>query len=550
MDSADPQSPATQEEPAEATASGRPLAGRIAARLDRPRLRKAALGTLFLVGWTWLVVRFLGLELSPPGFFMDEATPAVHAMCLAQTGKNLDAQPWPLYSHAAGGGHHPITLLVFDIVWTKFFGTSRGAFRAVSAFFILLTCVGLFLLARELAARISVAPDDERSQAAVRAFPWLVLFAALLSPWGFQFSRVGWEAPLAPAFLVLALVALLRGLRVRKQLLVWSILAGVGASAAMVTYPPLRATAPLVFVAMVALLWLVDKGRQPRWDLVKGALVTLAVTGICMLSTLRMLGQGKINERMNNIAIWCPAWVQERIGGTPRWLFYVQTFLDNVVAYLRPSFLFFTGDQSMRHSPRIIGELSPVDTLALLLVAGAASSATWRMLRGRGPSPLAQAGQPSPAVRWLVGIALGALLGCFFGVVPAALTYDALPNALRAIAAWPFIALFSGTVLAIACARRRWVTPALALVSLSYTLCFFPAYFRAYDKAEGHWFMREMTDLLDSQRKAHSPTPPEKLIEKNMAYSYRYYEVPMYYLMTEARMGCRQAKDAALAYRR
>jgi len=269
------------------------LSRKIGKHLNPRTLRIAALGTLLLVGWTWMVVRFLGLEISPPGFFMDEATPAVHAMCLAETGRNMDGQSWPLYSHAAGGGQHPLTLLAFDIVWMKFFGTSRAAFRAVSAFWIFMTCVGLFLLCRELAARIPVAPGDERSQSAVRAFPWLVLLAALLSPWGFQFSRVGWEAPLAPAFLILALVAFLRGLRVTKQLLAWSIAAGLGASAAMIDYPPMRATAPLVFAAMVVLLWLVAKGRQSRRSLVKGALTTLAVTGICTRSTLRVRGQGQ-----------------------------------------------------------------------------------------------------------------------------------------------------------------------------------------------------------------------------------------------------------------
>jgi len=512
-------------------------------------LRGAALGTLFLVGWTWIVVRFLGLEVSPPGFFMDEATPAVHAMCLAETGKNMDGQSWPLYSHAAGGGQHPLTLLAFDIIWMKFFGTSRAAFRAVSAFWIFMTCVGLFLLCRELAARVPVAPDDERSQSAVRAWPWLVLLAALLSPWGFQFSRVGWEAPLAPAFLTLALVAFLRGLRVRKQLLAWSIAAGFGAAAAMIDYPPMRATAPLVFAAMVVLLWLATNGRRPRWNLIKGALTTLAVTGICMLSTLQKLEQGKINERLNNIAIWRPDWVKDRIGGTPRWIFYVETFLHNVVAYLRPSFLFLKGDESMRHSPRIMGELSPVDVLALLLVAGAAAAAALRRLRGRRSSPIAQAGSPALAVRWLVAIALSALLGCFFGVVPAALTFDRIPHALRAIGTWPFIALFTGSVLAIVQSRRRWVLPTLALVSLVYTLWFFPAYFHAYDKAEKHWFMREMTDMLDARRKENSPTPPEQAISEHMGYSYEYNEVPMYYLMTEAHMGCQQAKAATLSNR-
>ncbi len=548
VDSSGPESPPTAPEPSETGVARVPLGRRVAEGLATGPVRNVVLAALVLVGWSWMVARFLWLESSPPGFFMDEATPAVHAMCLAETGMNIDEEAWPLYSHAAGGGHHPLTLLAFDVVWMKVFGTSRAAFRAVSAFFILLTCAGVLLLARELSARIPLEGEDERSRAAVRAFPWLVLFASLLSPWGFQFSRVGWEAPLAPAFLVLGMVAFLRGLRRPRAFWAWSAVAGLGAAAAMITYPPMRATAPLAYVAMVVLLRWVTREAEPRRRLVKAAVTTLVVTGACMLPTLRMLGQGKINERMNNIAIWRPDFVNDRIGSAPRWLFYAEAFLDNVAAYLRPSFLFFRGDRSLRHSPQIIGHLSPVDALALVLVAGALCAVTWRMLRGRAPAQRARAGAPAAAWRWLVAIALTGLFGAFLGVVPAALTFDEIPHALRAIGAWPFIALATGGVLAVVHARRAWVTPLLALVSLGYTLWFFPSYFRAYDQAENHWFMREMTDLLESRRRVGASSLPEKAIAENMGYSYEYYEVPMYYLMTEARMGCRRAKNAALDY--
>ena len=97
--------------------------------LEGALARNIAVVALIAVAWTWTVVRFCGLEVSPPGFFMDEATPAVHAMCLAETGKDGDGNAWPLYSRAAGGGHHPLTLLAFDISLDPAFGTSRGAFR-------------------------------------------------------------------------------------------------------------------------------------------------------------------------------------------------------------------------------------------------------------------------------------------------------------------------------------------------------------------------------------------------------------------------------------
>ena len=123
---------------------------------------KAATATLFVLGATWLLIRFYGLGFSPPGFFMDEAAPAVHAMCLAETGKDADGKVWPLYSTAAGGGQHPLTLMAFDIVWMKIFGTSREAFRAVAAFWILLTAFGLFFLARDIVPLMPPEPDPAR----------------------------------------------------------------------------------------------------------------------------------------------------------------------------------------------------------------------------------------------------------------------------------------------------------------------------------------------------------------------------------------------------
>ena len=171
-----------------------------------PLSRKVALGTLAAVGLVWLVIRFCGLETSPPGFFLDEATAAVHAMCLTETGKDAYGVAWPIYSRGAipEGGQHPLTLLAFEVLWMKIFGTSRAALRAIAAFWFLVTSLGLGVLARDLAALIPAQATDEPGSSAKRAFPWMVLLSALLSPWSFQFSRIAWECPLGPAFMVLA----------------------------------------------------------------------------------------------------------------------------------------------------------------------------------------------------------------------------------------------------------------------------------------------------------------------------------------------------------
>jgi hypothetical protein len=509
--------------------------------LEGTAARNVAIAVLVAVAWTWVVVRFCGLESSPPGFFMDEATPAVHAMCLAETGKDGDGISWPLYSRAAGGGQHPITLLAFDIVWMRLFGTSRGAFRAVAAFWIVVTSLGLFLLAREIAARLVVAPDEQSPHGAEAAFPWLVGLAALLSPWSFQFSRVAWEAPLAPAFMVLSLWAALRGCRGGRFAAVYSAGAGACAAAAMITYPPLRATVPLVMVSMAMLLFALAKKRRERMHILKQTGVLAAVAIALMAQTVRMLGEGKINERMNNIAIWRPDWMAEHAGSVPPWRFLVGTFLDNVLLHLRPSFLFFSGDSTMRHSPRITGMLSILDVLAAGLAVGVLLVVVAQFLRGKQAPRFLRVQADATTFRRFIAIALCALLGWFYGLAPSSLTYDAIPHALRAIAAWPFVALFTGAVLAWTWSRVRLLPVVLATLSLGYTIYFLPNYFHAYDKAMSHWFMRDLTDVLETEGKATPPKAPATIIEDHFAYSYYYDEVPRYYFMTEGRLSCGDA---------
>jgi hypothetical protein len=508
---------------------------------------------LATLGATWLVVRFCGLGVSPPGFFMDEAAPAVHAMCLAETGKDMDGNAWPLYSSAAGGGHHPLTLMAFDIPWMKIFGTSRQAFRAVSAFWILLTAFGLFFIARDVLALMSPASSDGPGSAAEketrRAFPWMVLLAALLSPWSFQFSRVGWESPLAPAYMILMMMALLRSHRGGKWAIAWSVLAGCCAAASMTSYPPLRAAVPLVFAIVVGLLLAVTREWSAKWIFIKQFLSASLVAAACFAPTAHMLMESKINDRMNNVAIWNARWMHENAGALGRWTFLTKAFLDNMALHLRPSFLFIDGDASLRHNPHLSGQLSPLDMLALFFVLWMGSSFIARLVRGRSPLPGASGLVLSPSTRWLVAIAALALLFGFIGLAPAALTFEAIPHAMRGIGAWPFVALFSGAVLTLGWTHRRWMAPVLTVVAIAYTVYYLPAYFHAYDKVEQHWFMREMTDILAKESHENPPKTAANTISEHLFYSYSYDEVPRYYLMTEAHMKCEEAAAALRSYK-
>jgi hypothetical protein len=54
--------------------------------LSSRETRKGAVRVLVVLAVLWTVIRFVGLEVAPNGYWMDEAWDSVHIMCLAETG--------------------------------------------------------------------------------------------------------------------------------------------------------------------------------------------------------------------------------------------------------------------------------------------------------------------------------------------------------------------------------------------------------------------------------------------------------------------------------
>lgn len=507
---------------------------------ERARVRRACVITLFCIGAVWLVIRFCGLSTSPPGFWMDEAWSATHALCLAETGHNGNGVRWPLYSKAIAGGQSPITLLGWNTLWLRVFGTSRAAFRAASAFWICVTCVGLFWIARSLVSLIPSwhhAPSDRSIR---KIFPWLVLFAALLSPWGFQYSRIAWEGPLAPAFMVLSVAAMLR-MRCRlAHGARWAVASGLLAAGSMMSYPPLRATVPFV-LAMVGLVLLatVEWPRMRRmmfWYL----LLTALVLALAMLPTLWLMLEDRINERMQGVAIFGSEWLDKHRGTIPRIPFVLLTLLDNLFLHLRPSYLFFTGDPNGRHSPHVVGQLSFVDSLAVGMVAVSVARVLWRSLRqmaGQRVAPLRALPRTSTV---MLAIAAASILGGAFGTLPAALTHEGLPHSLRSIGAWPFVPLFTGAILAMAWAHRRWALPVITGVGLLFTAYYLPMYHQSYKVLDGGLFHRGITESLARDDDGETRLPVADTLSHHLGHG---DEVLRFYLITEGRLGCDQSAE-------
>jgi hypothetical protein len=448
---------------------------------DRVRLGLIALALV------WCAVRFVGLDASPAGYFVDETKGAQQILCLAETGHTDDGVRLPLFAHTTFDGFYTAPYLYSGVVWATLFGSSMAAFRALVAFFVVATILGLGLIAHRLGGA-SLAL-------------WVVV-AAAVSPWSFQFSRIAWDPPLAPAFVVWGSYALLRGPRPLAMAL-----SGVAFALAAFAYPPSRVQVALWVPVLLLVQW--RRGALDRRGLLAfGGAFALAVSPL-VVKTLN----GELGQRASHSLIFAEWFTQRYQGNTPKLLFWLESFLENLHSFTRPSYLFFTGDVSLRHSTQWIGELSPLDASAVAI--GAAWAIVVLLRRSTVDARLA----------------LLVLGGAVIGVVPAALIW-VVPHALHSIGAWPFVVFFTGVVTQVWTSRRRWGAPLLLAVLTVYSVGFLRNYFGAYRQIDPVWFHREIKEALERDPRLQAREALLPLVGHYPDDQFRYY------LMAHDGLGC------------
>jgi DNA-directed RNA polymerase subunit RPC12/RpoP len=409
--------------------------------------------------WNWLVValivatcvaRFVSLDASPPGFYVDEAAHAMNAICIQQTGHDGHGAFMPLFSRALGE-FTPPTLLYGEALWSTMFGTSITSFRAMAAFFSVLTIFGLFLLGSTLLDR----------QAGL-----FVALAGAVSPWSFHFSRIAWDPALAPCFLVFGAYFFLRSGKTRDALL-----ASVALTLAMYAYGPQRVQVPLLVLLMLPL-----KARLTRVSLKWVAVV--AVTMTVLLSPLAYaVVFGALQARFDSLSVFSAS------GSLPAAL---RLFVANFFRHFDAGFLWFTGDANLRHSTGSVGHWGWLNVLAVLAGAGYLAVALFNGRRVR-----------------LGRLELVLLFGgaaYLSGVIPAALTNEGIPHALRSIGCWPFLALFVGTIFWRLGKIQANVVPIICVVAAGFFSAYSWDYFVHYPRRAGDWFNADV--------KQHAETMP------------------------------------------
>ena len=486
------------------------------ARLPQRRLegRAPALEVILLaVALALLGARFVALELSPPGFYVDEFLGALHVICLSQTGHSSSGQAWPLFAEGGAGGFYTPVFLYLGAAWVRLFGPSIYAFRALAAFAGALTVLGATALAK---------------RAGGPRFALWTFVLACLSPWGFQFSRIAWDPALYPAFLVWAVYFWFGARRTAAE----GALSGALFAGALYSYPPARVQGPLLFAALLVIDWSRLRRRQ------------LVGFGLCAIGLLVPLvvcyGDAGFRGRGSSLAIFSDEFLQAHRGHWPAWLFFVRSLFDNVMAHFRPSFLFLGGDENLRHSTQYFGELGLLDAFALAMGLALLAVVLRERIHPRPPEFRIAA---APEARTLARYFGLAGVGIFSGILPAALTWEAIPHALRSIGAWPFFSLLGGGLLAVAETRWRAARPAGCAVAVLHASLMLFVYFRLYPSiAEGAF----SSSLHDSFARSSALGPGDKasLISREQPEGIRYY------LIRSRKYDCSSSAQAVSAWQR
>ena len=390
------------------------------------------------------IIRFVGLDQSPPGFYVDEAAGAAQVMCIKETGADLFRNSTPLFTPGLGGGYYTAPYVYGSALWTSMVGNSTAGFRSFLAFITCLSVAMIYLWVRR------------------RTTESTALIAALLasiSPWAFQFSRIAWDPPLAPFFILLGLY--LYDLQYRFR---W-IPASLAFALASYAYPGNRIQAAALLFLIPGIHW-----REKLKGF--GAYLVFLIPLI-----LKSIEDPMFTARARMLIIW---------SGHPMNPFHEDhffglcwDFIQNILLHLTPEFLLVSGDHNLRHSTQMNGMMSYPEYLILtsaLIVFLVNGIRKRKIIFDRFPTFLFAA--------------------AILGITPAALTWESVPHALRAIGAWPFFVMLAAY--AFSQISKRYIhswTSILIASSLGFACYFNYYYFTSYPELSASWFQTEQNPI-------------------------------------------------------
>lgn len=357
--------------------------------------------------------RFHDLTSVPLGLYPDEAMNGSNAQEAIATGTFKVFYP-------ENNGREGLFINIQAIAVTLF-GNYPWALRGVSALFGTLTILGIYLVGRELFGR--------------RKHSWAPLLAAFftaVSFWHLNFSRIGFRAISVPFFAAFGLYFLLRGLR--KNTILDLVLGGIFIGLGFHTYIAFRFMPFVVAVPLLIALWRWWQSRRnaapisepvpsqsPGWRTVACAPCAILLFLFITFVTALPIGWYFLQHpedflgRGGQVSIFATA--------SPVWEFAKSNALT-------VQMFFWQGDCNWRHNFACKPELNPLVAAFFLIGTLLALRALFKKYTG---TEELTAGNALTLVAW-----------AGFMTLPATLTAEGLPHALRAIGMIPPVMLLAG----------------------------------------------------------------------------------------------------------
>ena len=356
-------------------------------------MKRTEIVVLILVMAIAVGFRLYGLSWAPPGLYPDEAMNGNNALTALRTGDYKI-----FYPENNGREGLFINLQAASI---SLFGNTPFALRVVSALVGILTVLGVYLLTRRMF-------DDWRI-AAIAAFLMATGF------WHVNFSRIGFRAIMAPLFAVWGFYYIYKGIETHR-LWDWA-LAGLLFGLGFHTYIAFRVMPAAIALTLCA-FWLSlhavfshGKYHHARHQMLGGAAL---MVGVMILALLPMASYFYANPqdfagRTAKVAVWASENPVRDLG-------------LNVAKTL--GMFFFHGDTNWRHN--IAGQPVLFWPIAAFFAIGLLRT-IWRFFR-------------SWRMRGHPGVVHTILLSWFFvGLLPAFLSTEGSPHALRALIVAPAV---------------------------------------------------------------------------------------------------------------
>ncbi|MBI2056131.1 MAG: glycosyltransferase family 39 protein [Candidatus Sungbacteria bacterium] len=358
-------------------------------------------------------LRFWWIGEFPLGLYPDEAMNGSNALEALSTGEFK----W-FYPENNGREGFFINIQALS-VWL--FGNTAWALRTVSGIFGTLTILGIYLLAKELFRDRKSGTEDQKHAFGLEYGQLVAILSAFFlatNYWHVNFSRIGFRAISVPFFATFALYFLLKGLRTGKisALVFGGIFMGLGFH----TYIAFRFMPFVIAVPIIWYLWQWLRERKlTASTIIKNcapctAALFLFITFITALPIGIYFLQNPQDfvGRSEQVSIFS--------AGSP-----IKEFMRSNLSIL--GMYFFSGDCNWRHNFNCAPQLHPLVAASFALGIFFAFLAPFK--KAKTPNPLG-----SGTAKWEMGILL---VWFMMMTLPATLTREGLPHALRAIGTIP-----------------------------------------------------------------------------------------------------------------